>query len=404
MLLSIAARNLVRQRTRTLLTLATVGFGVVGLILARGFVDDVLWQLREATIHSQLGHFQVFAPGYIDGARRDPLAHLIARPADAVATLRALPGVDTVARRLSFSGSLSNGRGQVAVLIDGVEPSAEARIGTALRIVVGVPLERASGASMIVGEGVAHSLGLRPGDTVTLLAATREGALNTLDVSLAGVFRSPFKDYDAAAVMIKLNDAQALVGVESVNSLTVLLAPDVPVEPALTAARHALPSDDYDIRGWRELADFYQGTAALYHREFLVLLLIVSLMVVLSVSNSIGMSLHERRSEFGTVRALGYPPSAVFREIIVESALLGAAAALLGIAVGALLAGAISWVGISMPPPPNSEFGYVAAIRLSAASLALAALVGFTASIAGAILPARRLARMSIVEALRHAA
>src|SRR6185437_11702485 len=129
MLLSIAARNLVRQRTRTLLTLATVGFGVVGLILARGFVDDVLWQLREATIHSQLGHFQVFAPGYIDGARRDPLAHLIARPADAVATLRALPGVDTVARRLSFSGSLSNGRGQVAVLIDGVEPSAEARIG-----------------------------------------------------------------------------------------------------------------------------------------------------------------------------------------------------------------------------------------------------------------------------------
>src|SRR5574337_138725 len=110
MLISIAARNLVRQRARTLLTLATIGFGVASLILARGFVDDVLWQLREATIRSQLGHFQVFAPGYVDGARRDPLTHLLARPHDAIAALHAIAGVDTVAPRLSFSGSFSNGR------------------------------------------------------------------------------------------------------------------------------------------------------------------------------------------------------------------------------------------------------------------------------------------------------
>ena len=63
MLLSIAVRNLTRQRTRALLTLASVGFGVASLILAAGFIDDILLQLRDATIHSQLGHFQVFAPG-----------------------------------------------------------------------------------------------------------------------------------------------------------------------------------------------------------------------------------------------------------------------------------------------------------------------------------------------------
>lgn len=403
MLLSIAVRNLARQRTRTLLTLATIGFGVVGLVLVRGFVDDVLWQLRQATIHSQLGHLQVFAPGYIEGARRDPLTHLIAAPADAIAKLRAIPGVETVARRLSFSGSLSNGHGQVAGVIEGIDPAAEAQIGTAIRIVAGVALDRASGASVILGEGVAQELGLHPGDTVTLLAATRDGALNTLDATVAGVFRSPFKDYDAIAVRIKLDDAQALVGVDSVNSLAVLLKPDVPVERVIAAARQTLLPGSYDVRSWRQLADFYQGTAALYHREFLVLLLIVSLMVVLSVSNSIGMSLHERRGEFGTVRALGYPPSTVFREVIAESALLGAAAALLGIALGSALAMLISAVGISMPPPPNSEFGYVAAIRLSVSSVALAALVGVAASIVGAIQPARRLARMPIVEALRHA-
>ncbi len=405
MLISIAARNLVRQRTRTLLTLASVSLGVASLILARGFVDDVLSQLREATIRSQLGHFQVFAPGYIDGARRDPLAHTLARPRDATAALHAVAGVDTVAPRLSFSGSLSNGRGQVAVIVEGVDPPAEARIGTALRIVAGMPLERVPGPAVVVGEGVARALALRPGDTVTLLASTREGALNTLDAPLAGVFRSPFKDYDAVATRIKLDDAQALVGADSVNSLVVLLAPGTSVEKAIAAARHALPSDHYEVRAWWELADFYQGTAALYRREFLVLLVIVSLMVLLSVANSIGMSLHERRGEFGTVRALGYPPGTVFRQIVIESLLLGACASVVGLVVGVLLlAWGISAVGIAMPPPPNSEVGYVATIRLSAPSLALAALVGLLASVAGAILPARRLARMPIVEALRHAA
>ena len=135
------------------------GLGVVSLILARGFVDDVLWQLREATIRSQLGHFQVFAPGYVDGARREPLAHTLAGPLEAIAALHAIAGVDTVAPRLSFPGSLSNGRGQVPVIVEGVDPAAEARIGTALTMVAGVPLERASGPAVIVGEGVARCAG-----------------------------------------------------------------------------------------------------------------------------------------------------------------------------------------------------------------------------------------------------
>lgn len=403
MLIQIAIRNLVRQRTRTLLTVATVAFGVASLILARGFVDDVLWQLREATIRSQLGHFQVFAPGYVDGARREPLAHLLARPRDAIAALRSIKGVSAVAPRLSFPGSLSNGRGEVAVLVEGVDPAEEGKIGTSVKMIAGVPLERAKRPAVVVGEGVAHALGLHPGDTVTLLAASRDGALNTLDAPLAGVFRSPFKDFDAVAVEVALGDAQDLAGVDSVNSVAVLLAAGAPVDGAIAAAREALPPAHYDIRGWRELADFYQGTAALYDREFLVLLVIVALMVLLTVSNSIGMSLHERMSEFGTVRALGYPPGTVFRQIVAESTILGGVAALFGVVAGILLAVLISAVGIPMPPPPNSEFGYVATIRLSAVSLTVAALVGCFASVAGAIVPARRLARMPIVEALRHA-
>jgi putative ABC transport system permease protein len=402
MLLSIALRNLARQRTRTLLTLASVGVGVVSLILAAGFIDDILWQLREATIRSQLGHFQVFAPGYIDSGRREPLAHTVENPREAIAALRAIPGVATVGARLSFPASLSNGRADIAIIAEGVETAAEARIGTALITIAGTPLEGATPPGIVVGEGVAASLKLRPGDPVTVVAATRDGALNTLDAPLAGAFRGPFKDYDDRAVRLTLADAQELAGVKSANALVVLLDRDASVDAVLATARGILPRDHYDIRPWWDLADFYKSTQALYRRQFLVLLVIVSAMVVLGVANSINMSLHERQAEFGTVRAMGYDSGTVLKQIVGESAVLGIVAALMGVAAGALLARAISAAGNDMPPPPNSQKTYTAAIRLSGENIALAAVTGVVACVVGAILPARRLSRMPIVDALRR--
>jgi len=403
MLLSIAVRNLTRQRTRALLTLASVGFGVASLMLAAGFIDDILAQLRDATIHSQLGHFEVFAPGYVDAGRREPLAHTLADSRTAIAALHAIPGVTTIAPRLSFSGLLSNGRTDATVSVEGIDPVAEHAIGTAVTTIAGNPLGAVSGPAVVVGDGLAHTLNLRVGDSVTVLASTRDGALNTLDAPVAGVFRSPFRDYDERAVRISLRDAQDLVATDSVNSLAVLLRSDASVDEAVAAARQALPAARYDIRPWWSLADFYEATASLYRRQFVVLLTIVAVMVLLGVANSVNMSLHERQAEFGTVRALGYGAGAVFRQIIVESALLGVAAALAGIVLGLLLAWGISAIGIDMPPPPNSDVGYRAAIRVSFPNVALAAAIGILAAVIGAVLPARRLARMPIVDALRHA-
>ena len=58
---------------------------------------------------------------------------------------------------------------------------------------------------------------------------------------------------------------------------------------------------------------------------------------------------------------------------------------------------------IPMPPPPNSEAGFTAAIRIVPAALAVAFVLGVLATVVAALLPARRLARVPVVEALRRA-
>ena len=70
-MITLALRNVLRQRMRTALTLGAVALGVASLVLAGGYVEDALVQLRESTIKSRLGHLQIYKAGlYESGGQR----------------------------------------------------------------------------------------------------------------------------------------------------------------------------------------------------------------------------------------------------------------------------------------------------------------------------------------------
>jgi putative ABC transport system permease protein len=126
-------------------------------------------------------------------------------------------------------------------------------------------------------------------------------------------------------------------------------------------------------------------------------------MVLLSVASSVNMSLFERTAEFGTMRALGDRAGRVARLIVTESIIVGLVGATIGVVLGSLLAVAISAVGIPMPPPPGSDLTYTARIDVVPSVVAGAFAVGALAAALAGVIPALRLPKMPVVEALRHA-
>lgn len=401
-MLRLALRNVFRHRLRTALTLAAIGAGVAGLILSGGFVEDSLLQLREATIHSQIGHLQIYRAGYYEQGMQAPYKFLIDKPADVLREVGKLPGVEAAMARLAFSGVLNNGRTDLPVMGVGLEAEKENRLGSFVTIVDGRALRAGDRFQILLGEGVAKASGLHPGDSATLLVNTAAGALNTLDFEVAGIFRSFSKDYDARSVRIPLAAARELLDVDAVNAIVVELKDTDATAAAAAALRHGLDPRAFEVKTWDELADFYGKTAALYRRQFAVLQAIILVAVLLSVANSINMSTFDRIGEFGTLRALGNRGGTVLRLVLTENLLLGLVGALAGAAIGVLLARAISAIGIPMPPPPNSNAGYVAVIRVVPWVVVASSLVGFVATLGAAIWPATRVARLPVVDALRR--
>jgi putative ABC transport system permease protein len=401
-LLGLAGRNVNRDKARSFLSLAAIAAGVTGLVLSGGFVHDLIVQLGEAVIHSQSGHIQVARTGYFDFGSRAPGKYLMTDEEVERLAVAQVPHVREAMRRIAFTGLLGNGRSSYPIAGEGIEADREARLGTYMLLEQGRMLTGNDRYGALVGAGVARAMDLKPGSTINLVAPTVDEAMNTLEFEVVGIFQSFSKDYDDRVIKIPLGAAQELLNSKGANVVVAYL--DDTQNTAAVAERLRAKSKGLavEVRTWESLNDFYAKTVALYERQFGVLRVIVLLMVLLAVAGATNVRVLERAGEFGTMRALGNRGKDVMALVILEGAFLGTAGALIGTAIAAVAAWAISSVGIPMPPPPNSNLEFVARIRLLPSGVIGAFATGLLATVLASVSPGIRVARLPIVEALRR--
>lgn len=276
------------------MTLAAIIAGVAGIILAGGWVKDIYIQLGEALIHSQSGHLQVYRQGYYEAGSRSPEKYLMDAPDTIKQRIARETEVAQVMARLNFSGLLNNGKSDLPIIGEGVEPGLEVELGSSVLIMAGRQLADTDTFGILLGKGVAQALQLKPGDPVTLLVNTLDGALNSLDFEVTGIFQSFSNDFDARAVRIPLAAAQELLGTTAVNALVISLHRTEDTDHVATQLTKWLDLSGLEIKTWVELNDFYEKTVELYKGQFGVLQIIILIMVLLSVANSVNMSIFER--------------------------------------------------------------------------------------------------------------
>lgn len=402
--LLVAARNLLRNRRRALIALLTVSAGVVAMVLADGFMQWIFWAMREGTIQSQLGHIQVVRPGYLNAGAADPFKFILPDSLPQRAAMEKTPGVKLVAPRLAIAGLVSHGETTVSFLADGVNPEKEEELSKAFRIVEGKNLSGPDAQEVVIGKGLARNLGVKPGDTVALLASPSTGGVNGVEATVAGIFITGSQSYDDSALRLPARLGQTLLRVDGTHGWLVLLEETETTDDFLARFRQAYPpqATGLEFVPWYERADFYNKTVALFSRQILVLKLIIGCIIVLSISNMLIMNVLERTGEIGTLLAIGFKRVKVMRLFALEGLLLGLAGGGIGLAAGFGLAELISFVGIPMPPPPGMEEGYTGAIRATPAVLATAFGVAFGTTVLAGLYPAWKASRLSIINALRH--
>ena len=402
--LKFAALNTLRNRRRSAVTVTIAALGTAAILLAGGFALSTYQALAQAAARTT-GHLVIGQAAQFSSDEDTPLQHGLDDAAALQARLLADDAVRQVLPRVQFSGLISNGDKSVVMVATGIEPDAEFAVkGPFLKIGAGKVL--ASGQpgvptlAVMLGDGLARSLKAGPGTSLTLMASTTEGALNAVDVVVAGTFSTGVPDLDKRQVYTDLATAQKLLVTPRISSLGVFLT-GMDATPAaqarLQAARPKLT-----VQTWLDQAPFYRSVRDLYNRIFGMLGAVIGVIVVFVVTNAMAMAIIERTREIGTLRALGTSSGQLTRGLALEGLMLGGVGAALGALLALVVAVALLVFPVQMPPPPGRSDGYPLLVAVDPALYAITLLAMLALATVASAWVARRTVRLPIVNALAH--
>ena len=412
MLPLIALRNLARNRRRTLLAVLVVAAGSAGLLVTAGFVRYSFAGLSEAIIHGGLGHIEVIPTA--DLAESVLPSERAGRPpgmeqwAEVRAAIEAQPQVRAAGAVIQFAGVATHDDRTASFVGAGNEPDRMRVMDVETRLRAGAGLPDAPPAqgtdAAIVGVGLARALGVRPGDTMTVMVSTVDGSLNAVDVTVMGLFSTGLQELDARMLQVHLLSAQRALGTPHVTSLVVGVTDGAQAGSVEAALRTALSGrrQALSVLGWEVRAPFYQQVRGLYLGIFVFLGTIVALLVVLSAANTLLMSMLERTREFGTLLAIGTTRRQLASLMMLEANWLALIGGTVGCAIAVAVSVGLDLIGIKMPPPPGAVDPVDLALMMLPGDFVWAMVVMAVILSVAAAPAILRLVRLRIVDALGH--
>lgn len=367
--LTLIFKSLLRQRTRTALTVMGISVGIT-TVVALGVIADGLRATSGQIIRAGDADFMVGQKGAAD------LSFSIVT-AQEWAGVGAVPGVGRATGVVIYVKRVAGNPFFVTI---GIRPDQLAAMPLNLR--EGARMATGATDEVMLGTRAAADLGAGVGDTVTIA----ERAFRVVGIYQTG---NIWQDSGAYAPLVTV---QAMAGrLDVVTMVYVTLAPGAVAEDVARAIEQEFPQltailsvDDY--------GEVDQGMRLIDAANLAISLLAVGIGAI-GVTNTMVMSVFERTREIGILRAVGWRGSRIIRLIMGESLFLCAIATAVGTLLGLLATRAILLI---------DAIGGLLEPKYSVDIFLRGLVVAVAVALIGAAYPAARAVRLTPMEALRH--
>ncbi len=330
------------------------------------------------------------------------------------------PGVKAAAPFIEKQVMLKEGLNVRGALLQAVLPEQEKLIGTVGRYIA-KPAQfsdlKPGENNIILGETLAKKLGVKRGDTLTLLSPKPTQGFDSgeqqipllKEFNVVGTFKVDMQQYDSTTAYIHLDDARDLFEMgDLVTGLRVQLD-DLYQAPQISEAIAANSTGDYIITNWTTSnQNFFKAIQLQKTMLFLVLVLIIAIAAFNLVSTLI-MVVTDKESDIAILRTLGMSPAQVMRVFIVQGSVLGVIGTLLGVVLGLLLASNVGTIVPWLEHLFNTHFlqaevhgiTHVDA-KIETLDVLLIALSALLLSVLATLFPAWKASRVQPAESLRY--
>ncbi len=355
-MITIAWRNIWRNRRRTVLCIVAVAIAVFFNIFMQSMIDGMYRGIEDIVRIFDTGHVSAVSarfeadreywPAWYPLADGAPVAELAEKARSITGVREALPRITVFATL--FDSTVKH------ALLWGLEWERETRLNNfnltkrSDGIIEGRAPEVGTNECMI-GERLAKKAGLRVGDRIPLKVVSSQFSDKYWSPEVTGIFSFDYQLYDESVIVVPFDRLQRILGLGEGTQKMVLYADSFRDSGRIRREYEALLDDDAVVREWKEnyWVAMLNSMAGLYALIFAVFQIVASFLIV----NTMLMVIHERIKEIGMMGALGMNRREIVGVFFLEAVFLS----LLGAAAGALVGG-VSTFALSLFPIDFNAF------------------------------------------------
>ena len=402
MTLKIAFRNIFRQKRRTILTALAM---IVGFTLSSVFIgwsDGVYSDIIAMFTQNRIGHIQVHREGYLD----KPSLYKTMDDYESIGeTIGSVKGVEAWTPRVYSAGLGSVGERSTTVQIIGIDVEREIQATRFdKKIIDGRELSAQPMREAVIGKGLAKNLSAVVGDEIVIVSQGADGSIANDLYKIVGIAESGDDITDRMACYLHIGDAQELLVLEGRSHEIVVIVSNINRVHKITKTIEAdLNNSTLDVAPWQVVAKAFYRAMQADQQGDVIGRIIIMLIVAIGVLNTVLMSVLERTSEYGVLKAVGTKPGQIFWLVVCEVLIIAVGSIVVGAVLGTAANHLLSIYGITMP----QEFTYggikfqTMYAEVNARSLIIPAITVILSAGLVSIFPALKAARILPARAMR---
>ncbi|NLI23631.1 MAG: ABC transporter permease [Bacteroidales bacterium] len=405
MILSLAWKNIWRNKTRSLVVVFAIAVGLFGALFSSAIFIGMVDQRLSDAIRNEVANLQIHHPGFLNNRE---IADTIPDAQKVLAYLTKDPRVKSVSGRIKIIAMASSASGGAGVKINGICPENERNV-TALHMKIsdtsGTWFASGKKNTIVIGRKLAERLKLKLRSRVILSFQSATGDIVYGAFRVEGIYKTYNSSFDETNAFVRNDDLAPLAGLQKqqLHEILVSLQNDNTTEQVVASVRNAFPQ--LETMGWKELMPDL-GLMAEYTNAWLYIILIIILLALsFGIINTMMMAVLERTREIGMLKAVGMSGKRIFLMIMSETIFLSLTGTLAGILITLPVVQYFHQHGLNalMFSKGFEDIGFAAMIypRLNADSYFGLTVLVILAAVLSSIGPSRRALRLRPVEAIR---
>ena len=308
-----------------------IALGVAALIIVLSVMNGFQKEVRDRML-GVLAHIEVFAPG---GAALPDLALTLKEA-------KANPQVLGAAPFIAAQALLASGEDMKGAMVRGVDPALEGEVTDIFAPRGGMPsvLQRLQPGAfgVVLGLDLARNLGVREGDTVTLIApsgqVTPAGVVPRLkQMTVVGTFDSGHYEYDAGLVLLHQDDAARIFRLEGPTGIRLKIANLHQAREVAQQLAGTL-SGDLLVRDWTRTNRTWFAAVQLEKRMMFIILTLIVAVAAFNLVSTLVMTVTDKRADIAILRTLGASPRSIMGIFVVQGAMVGVIGTFSGLLLG----------------------------------------------------------------------